>query len=104
MRGRGESGELARIYPGPAAPLESSAMSSSPPRSDTEARREAIAVAAMTAVGGLLRIWSLGRLGLIHFDEGIYAMAGTWVLSPKGLAGLDPTVISYAPPGFPVLV
>ncbi len=58
----------------------------------------------MTAAGGLLRLWSLGRLGLVHFDEGIYAMAGTWVLSPRGLAGLDPTVISYAPPGFPVLV
>src|SRR5262249_45483173 len=32
------------------------------------------------------------------------AMAGTWVLSPRGLGGLDPTVISYAPPGFPFLV
>ena len=31
-------------------------------------------------------------------------MAGTWVFSPKGLAGLDPKVISYAPPGFPFLV
>jgi hypothetical protein len=31
-------------------------------------------------------------------------MAGTWVLSPRGLGGLDPTVISYAPPGFPFLV
>lgn len=63
-----------------------------------------LVVAALTAAGGLLRLWSIGRLGLVHFDEGIYAMAGTWVLSPRGLTGLDPTVISYAPPGFPFLV
>ena len=43
-------------------------------------------MAALTVAGGLLRLWSLGRLGLVHFDEGIYAMAGTWVLSPRGLA------------------
>jgi dolichyl-phosphate-mannose-protein mannosyltransferase len=61
-------------------------------------------MAALTAAGGLLRAWSVGRLGLVHFDEGIYAMAGTWVLSPRGLGGLDPTVIPYAPPGFPFLV
>jgi 4-amino-4-deoxy-L-arabinose transferase-like glycosyltransferase len=79
-------------------------MSSSPSRSDHGARREALVVAALTAAGGLLRIWSVGRLGLVHFDEGIYAMAGTWVLSPRGLGALDPTVISYAPPGFPILV
>ena len=41
---------------------------------------------------------------MIHFDEGIYALAGLWSLSPRGLASIDPTVISYAPPGFPVLV
>ena len=61
-------------------------------------------VAALTAAGGLLRLSSLGRLGLVHFDEGIYAMAGTWVLSPRGLPGLDPALIPYAPPGFPILV
>ncbi len=61
-------------------------------------------MAALTVVGGVLRAWSAGRLGLVHFDEGIYAMAGCWVLSPRGLGGLDPTLISYAPPGFPFLV
>ena len=61
-------------------------------------------VAALTAAGGLLRLSSLGRLGLVHFDEGIYAMAGTWVLSPRGLRGIDPTLIPYSPPGFPILV
>ena len=44
-------------------------------------------VAALTLVGGMLRLWSLGRLGLVHFDEGIYALAGLWVFSPQGLAG-----------------
>jgi dolichyl-phosphate-mannose-protein mannosyltransferase len=61
-------------------------------------------VAALTLVGGMLRAWLPGRLGLIHFDEGIYALAGLWVFSPHGLLGLDPTTIAYAPPGFPFLV
>lgn len=87
-----------------AGPLESSAMSPTPSPTDPAARREPIVIASFTVVGGLLRLWSVGRLGLVHFDEGIYAMAGTWVLSPRGLAGIDPTVISYAPPGFPFLV
>jgi 4-amino-4-deoxy-L-arabinose transferase-like glycosyltransferase len=79
-------------------------MSSSPSRSEPGAWREAFVVSAMTMAGGMLRIWSIGRLGLVHFDEGIYAMAGTWAVTPRGLGGLDPTVISYAPPGFPILV
>ena len=48
----------------------------------------------------MLRLWSPGRLGLVHFDEGIYALAGLWVFSPRGLLDFDPTSIAYAPPGF----
>ena len=51
-----------------------------------------------------MRLWGLKRLGLIHFDEGIYAIAGLWSVSPGGLAAIDPTLIAYAPPGFPILV
>ena len=54
--------------------------------------------------GAILRFWGLPRLGLSHFDEGIYAIAGLWSVSPRGLANLDPTLIAYAPPGFPFLV
>ena len=54
--------------------------------------------------GAELRFWGLPRLGLSHFDEGIYAIAGLWSVSPRGLASLDPTLIPYAPPGFPILV
>ncbi|HWT77578.1 MAG TPA: glycosyltransferase family 39 protein, partial [Candidatus Methylomirabilis sp.] len=54
--------------------------------------------------GAVLRFWGLPRLGLSHFDEGIYAIAGLWSVSPRGLASLDPTLIPYAPPGFPILV
>lgn len=67
-------------------------------------RRESAFVAAATVVGALVRIWALGRLGLVHFDEGVYAMSGLWAFGPRGLAGLDPLVIPYAPPGFPILV
>jgi dolichyl-phosphate-mannose-protein mannosyltransferase len=79
-------------------------MTSNPPRLDPGLAREILVVSALTAVGAAIRLWSLGRLGLIHFDEGVYALAGLWIFSPRGLAGIDPTVISYAPPGFPVLV
>src|SRR5438105_690430 len=67
-------------------------------------RRELTVVLALTAVGAVIRLWSVGRLGLTHFDEGIYAISGLWVLGPSGLVGIDPMVIPYAPPGFPVLI
>ena len=54
--------------------------------------------------GAVLRVWGLPRLALSHFDEGIYAIAGLWSVSPRGLASLDPTLVPYAPPGFPILV
>ena len=59
---------------------------------------------AFTLIGGLLRLWSFGRLGLVHFDEGIYAAAGLWIFSRHGILDLDPSVIAYAPPGFPFLI
>jgi 4-amino-4-deoxy-L-arabinose transferase-like glycosyltransferase len=70
----------------------------------TSARREWVVVGILTLVAAVLRFWAFGRLGLTHFDEGVYALAGLWSLSPKGLASLDPQVIAYAPPGFPILV
>ena len=79
-------------------------MTSKPPRLDSGLPREILVVIALTLLGAVLRLWSPGRLGLVHFDEGIYALAGLWSLSPRGLAGIDPTVIAYAPPGFPFLV
>ena len=76
-----------------------------PPVSDTlTARREVLAVALVTLVGMIVRLAGLGRLGLSHFDEGAYASVGLWVSLPGGLAGMDPDVLSYAPPGFLALV
>jgi len=66
--------------------------------------REVLIVGLLTMAGAVLRFWGLPRLGLSHFDEGIYAIAGLWSVSPRGLASLDPTLIPYAPPGFPILV
>jgi dolichyl-phosphate-mannose-protein mannosyltransferase len=79
-------------------------MTSKPPRLHLGLSREVLVVMALTFVGAVVRLWAPGRLGLTHFDEGIYALAGLWCFSPRGLAGIDPTVISYAPPGFPILV
>jgi dolichyl-phosphate-mannose-protein mannosyltransferase len=67
-------------------------------------RREIVVVAALTILGAVLRLWSFGRLGLQHFDEGIYALSGLWPLTAGGLAAIDSTLISYAPPGFTVLI
>jgi 4-amino-4-deoxy-L-arabinose transferase-like glycosyltransferase len=68
------------------------------------ARPRFLLVVILTILGAALRFKSLGHLGLSHFDEGIYALAGAWVIAPGGLTALDPMVIPYAPPGFPILV
>src|SRR5438445_9877060 len=68
------------------------------------ADREIPIIAVLTLAGLVLRLWRPGRMGLVHFDEGIYAIAGLWSVSPRSLAGLDPMVIAYAPAGYPVLV
>ena len=83
-----------RSVPDPLAPL----------RPGSCDRREVLVVITLTAIGGLLRLWSFGRLGLSHFDEGIYAASGLWIFSRDGILGLDPSTIAYAPPGFPFLV
>lgn len=64
-------------------------------------RRELSLVLILMAIGAVLRLWSVHRLGLEHFDEGIYALSGLWAVVP---GGLDPMVIPYAPPGFSILV
>jgi 4-amino-4-deoxy-L-arabinose transferase-like glycosyltransferase len=75
-----------------------------PPETPNPLRREWFVVAVLTLAAAMLRFSRLGRMGLTHFDEGIYALTGLWSVSPRGLAGLDPEVIPYAPPGFPILV
>ncbi|MBV8487497.1 MAG: hypothetical protein JO161_04405, partial [Planctomycetaceae bacterium] len=65
---------------------------------------ELLLIAAHTFVGAVLRLWRLPRLGLNHFDEGFYVLAGLWPYSRDGLAGLDPSLIAYAPPGYPICV
>jgi 4-amino-4-deoxy-L-arabinose transferase-like glycosyltransferase len=74
------------------------------PRLDSCRSREFLVVVVFTLVGATLRLWSLNRLGLLHFDEGIYAASGLWIFSRNGILDLDPLVIAYAPPGFPFLV
>ncbi len=84
--------------------LESVGMKTNPPRLDWGLKREILVVAALTLIGGVLRLWSIGRIGLEHFDEGIYATSGLWIFSPGGFSDLGQSVIAYAPPGFPFLV
>ena len=67
-------------------------------------RREALIVGLITVAAATLRFWGSARLGLSHFDEGIYADAGLWSLGKGGLLELNPGVIPYAPAGWPVVV
>lgn len=62
------------------------------------------AVLSITVIAAVLRIAGFGRLGLDHFDEGIYASVGLWSLSPEGLRGIDPGLIPYSPPAYPFAV
>ena len=48
----------------------------------SDRRRALAAIAACSLVGAALRITRLGRLGLVQFDEGIYAIAGLWSVLP----------------------
>ena len=66
--------------------------------------RPALIIALATITSFLLRLWPPARLGLNHFDEGIYAMAASWVYSRLGIAAIDPSIIPYAPPGYPILI
>ena len=88
MRSLGPSGTIA-------------AMSS---QRDERVLREGLVVLALTLVGFVLRFQGFGRVGLTHFDEGVYALSGLWSVQPGGLAALSPDVVPYAPPGFPFLV
>ena len=101
---RGSS--AATVCPRQAAPVKSPGMA--PARNNSarsqSACREMFSSSVADLAGAVLRLWGLPRLGLSHFDEGIYAIAGLWSVSPRGLAGLDPTLVPYAPPGFPILV
>ena len=74
-----------------------------PVESRNRSRLEWLAVAIVAAIGAGLRLWPIGQLGLTHFDEGIYALVASWAFQPKGLAAIDPMLIPYAPPGYPIL-
>jgi 4-amino-4-deoxy-L-arabinose transferase-like glycosyltransferase len=69
-----------------------------------EGRFEWPLVLALSVAGASLRFWGFGSVGLTHFDEGVYALAGLWPWTRGGLAGVDPQFVAYAPPGFPMLV
>ncbi len=67
-------------------------------------RREWTIIGILTLCGAALRFQGFGQLGLTHFDEGVYAIAGLWSVMPGGLASFDPQVIAYAPAGYPLMV
>ena len=81
--------------------LLSSAMDEQPDQLSYRAR---LIVAVATVAGFALRIWPVGHLGLNQFDEGIYSLVAHRMSLDFGGRGIDPVLISYAPPGYPLLV
>ncbi len=67
-------------------------------------RREWLAISVLTLLGAVIRFWDAGRLGILHFDEGMYALSGFWINASRGLASLDPSIAFYAPPVIPTLI
>ncbi len=80
--------------------LKTLAMSGTPQLS----RLEMGWILGLTLLAALIRLIHYGSLGIDHFDEGIYAQAGFWVYQPGGIRDLSPSLIPYAPPGFPILI
>ena len=72
--------------------------------SDLITYRVRLLVAIATLAGLPLRVWPVGRLGLNQFDEGIYALVAHGISRDPGWFAIDPILISYAPPGYPLLV
>ena len=72
-----------------------------PSRSPLETRDLWVA-GLMVAIAAGLRFWNLQQLGLTHFDEGSYAMAGRW-LATLGAEGHPPQA-AQAPALVPVLL
>src|SRR5262245_37732592 len=67
-------------------------------------RAEAWIITALILFGTASRAWRLSDLGLVHFDEGVYALSGLWSVTPFGEQQLYPKQVLFSPPLFPFLV
>ncbi|MDA2926304.1 glycosyltransferase family 39 protein [Acidobacteria bacterium AH-259-G07] len=65
-------------------------------------RVDFLVVPSLVAIGAVFRFWRISDLGLTHFDEGSYAMAGKW-LATFGNEGWA-IQAGHAPALFPILV
>ncbi len=59
---------------------------------------------AVLLAGAGLRLYRLTHLGLVHFDEGVYALSGFWAITPWKAMHLYPKQIFFSPPLFISLV
>jgi len=65
---------------------------------------EILIIVALILVGATLRLWRLSELGLVHFDEGVYAISGLWERTPSEESLIYPKQILFSPPLFFFLV
>lgn len=66
--------------------------------------RSLIALVILVLAGIVLRAWGFSRLGLVHFDEGVYSTSGLQAIAPTDGAGLYPKQMLYSPPLYVYLV
>jgi hypothetical protein len=59
-----------------------------------------LAFAAVVLIALLLRAWNFFRLGLDHYDEGVYALSGYWSLHFNAGSVLYPFQKLFSPPGY----
>jgi dolichyl-phosphate-mannose-protein mannosyltransferase len=57
-------------------------------------------IAVLGLASLLLRAWKPAALGLSHFDEGVYANSGFWLLHSFCGPNLDPWQKFFSPPGY----
>jgi 4-amino-4-deoxy-L-arabinose transferase-like glycosyltransferase len=66
--------------------------------------RELALVTGVLLFGAVLRVWGFSQMGLCHFDEGVYAISGSWTQPPGKEFPLYPRQVLFAPPLYFLLI
>ena len=69
-----------------------------------EQARYRVLLLSIVLLAFLLRVWGFSRLGLAHYDEGVYTLSGFWSLGGTQQGLLYPWQKFFSPPGYFLLV
>ena len=65
---------------------------------------EMVCLVILLLLAAVLRAWGFSRLGLTHFDEGVYAISGSWSQPPGKEFPMYGKQMLFAPPLYFILV